>query len=239
MKLKEGLNLEPGLYRKIKSGDNSDLINMILNIYLNITGNVPIINTLLICNEETNIEKIKSFLYRAIFCNKPVLFLISNMECLELKITQNIIKTLKMLYNAKNNKINSYIVFIYEKVDSGLVRDIEKIIPEKNILSNSFLNSTQEKKEEFEKVEVYSSAFSVYGKTTEIKYKVKNLQGEYHYLPIGGSFSRNYVINNLRNLKLDLNKGKTTYLHIDLSETDNDDLLNEVLFKLIVLRYLD
>ena len=238
-KVKEGLNLEPGLYRKIKSGDNSDLINIILNIYLNITGNVPIINTLLICNEETNIEKIKSFLYRAIFCNKPVLFLISNMECLELKITQNIIKTLKMLYNAKNNKINSYIVFIYEKVDSGLVRDIEKIIPEKNILSNSFLNSTQEKKEEFEKVEVYSSAFSGYGKTTEIKYKVKNLQGEYHYLPIGGSFSRNYVINNLRNLKLDLNKGKTTYLHIDLSETDNDDLLNEVLFKLIVLRYLD
>ena len=239
MKLKEGLNLEPGLYRKIKSGDNSDLINIILNIYLNITGNVPIINTLLICNEETNIEKIKSFLYRAIFCNKPVLFLISNMECLELKITQNIIKTLKMLYNAKNNKINSYIVFIYEKVDSGLVRDIEKIIPEKNILSNSFLNSTQEKKEEFEKVEVYSSTISGYGKTTEIKYKVKNLQGEYHYLPIGGSFSRNYVINNLRNLKLDLNKGKTTYLHIDLSETDNDDLLNEVLFKLIVLRYLD
>ena len=238
-KVKDELNLEPGLYRKIKAGDNAELINTILNIYLNITGNLPIINTLLICNEETNIEKIKSFLYRAINCNKPVLFLISNMECLELKITQNIIKTLKMLYKAKNNKINSYIVFIYEKLDSGLVRDIEKIIPEKNILNNSFLNSTLEKKEEFEKVEVYSSTLSGYGKTTEIKYKVKELQGEYHYLPIGGSFSRNYVVNNLKNLNLDLRKGKTTYLHIDLSETDNDDLLNEILFKLIILRYLD
>ena len=114
-KVKDELNLEPGLYRKIKAGDNAELINTILNIYLNITGNLPIINTLLICNEETNIEKIKSFLYRAINCNKPVLFLISNMECLELKITQNIIKTLKILYKSKNNKINSYIYYLYMK----------------------------------------------------------------------------------------------------------------------------
>ena len=28
-------------------------------------------------------------------------------------------------------------------------------------------------------------------------------------------------------------------MHIDLSETDNDDLMNEILFKLIILRYLD
>ena len=238
-KVKEETGLSPGLYRKIKSGDNSDLINNILNIYLNLTGNAPIINTLLICNEETNLEQIKAFLYRAVFCNKPALFLITNMECLELKVTTSIIKTLKMLYKAKNYSINSYILFFYEKVDSGLVRDIEKIIPEKNILDNSFLEPPKEKFEEFQKVELYSSKYSGYGKTTEIIYKVKNLKGEYHYLPIGGSFSRNYVLNNLKNLKLDLKKGSTTYLHLDLSETDNDDLMNEILFKLIILRYLD
>ena len=215
------------------------MINAILNIYLNITGNAPIINTLLICNEETSLEKIKSFLYRALFCNKPILFLIANMECLELKITQTIIKILKALYKAKNNNISSYIIFIYEKVDSGLVRDIEKIIQEKNILNNSFLNPPIEKKEDFQKIEVYSSKLSGFGKTTEIIHKVKDLNGEYHYLPIGGSISRNYVINNLENLNLDLKKGKSTFLHIDLSETDNDDLMNEILFKLIILRFLD
>ena len=50
---------------------------------------------------------------------------------------------------------------------------------------------------DFEKIDLYSSDFSGYGKTTEIIYKVREKGGEYHYLPIGGSFTRNYVINNL------------------------------------------
>jgi len=238
-KIKEEIGLVPGLYRKIKQGDFSDLINNILNIYLNLTGNIPIIDTLLICNEETNIENIKAFLYRALFCDKPVLFLITNMECLDLSLTQSLISTLKELYKAKNKNINSYLLFIYEKIDSGLVRDIEKLIPERNILNNNFLNSPDKKNENFEKVEVYSSKYSGYGKTTEIFYKVKNLNGEYHYLPIGGSFSRDYLIKNLENLHLNLMNGNKTYLHIDLSETDNDDLMNEILFKIIILRYVD
>ena len=116
-KVKEDVGLPPGFYRKTKTGDYSDLISNILNIYLNFTGNVPIINTLLICNEETTIETIKAFLYRALFCDMPVLFLITNMECLELAVTQNIISTLKDLYKAKNRNISSYLLFIYEKVD--------------------------------------------------------------------------------------------------------------------------
>ena len=43
----------------------------------------------------------------------------------------------------------------------------------------------------------------------------------------------------MENLNLDLNKGKNTYLHFDLYETDNDDLMNEILFKLFILRFLD
>ena len=84
-KVLEESELTPGLYRKVK--DESDLIIKILNIYLNLTNNVPIVDTLLICNEDTTIEKIKAFLYRAIFCDKPTLFLIANMECLELSVT--------------------------------------------------------------------------------------------------------------------------------------------------------
>ena len=32
---------------------------------------------------------------------------------------------------------------------------------------------------------------------------------------------------------------KYIYLHIDLSDTDKDELMNEILFKLIILKYLD
>ena len=231
--------MAPGLYRKIKYGNNCDLIINILNIFLNLTGNTPIINTLLICNEETTLEKIKGFLYRAIFNDKPILFVIANMECLELSVTQKAIKTLKRLYNLKNKNINSYLLFIYEKIDSGLARDIEKLIPERNILGDGFLKKYNKNYDNFEKIDLYSSKFSGYGKTTEIIYKVRQKKGNYHYLPIGGSFTRSYIINNLINLNLDLKNGKNTYIHLDLSDTDNDDLMNEILFNITILRYLE
>ena len=238
-KVMEECDLKPGLYRKIKGGDYIDLLNNILNIYFNLTGNAPIINTLLICNEDTNIEQIRSFLYRAIFCEYPALFLISNMECLDFSATRNLISTLKKIYKIKNKKINSYLLFIYEKGESGLVRDLEKLIPERNILNNSFLEKPTKINEKFDKIEYYSSKFAGFGKTTEIKYKIKEKGGNYKYLPIGGSFTRNYVIKNLKNLDLDISKNNSTYLHIDLSDTDNNDLMNEILFKLIILKFLN
>ena len=238
-KILNGFYLTPGLYRKVKIGDNSVLINNILNIYLNLTGNAPIINTLLICNEETNSEKVISFLYRAIFCGSPILFLIANMEYLELSVIQKIIKTFKKLYEFKKKNIKSYLLFMYEKVDSGFSRDLEKIIPEKNILNDYFFKKSTKSIDIFNKTELYSSKFAGYGKTTEIIYKVKNKKCKYYYLPIGGSFTRNYVINNLENLDLKLENGKESYLHIDLSEADNDNLMNEILFKLLILRFLD
>ena len=233
--------LTPGLYRKTKSGQStsSDLIYNIINIYINLTENIPIINTLLICNEDTSIEQIRAFLYRAFFCETQSLFLICNMECLDLSATSNLVKTLKELYKVKKGRINSYLLFIYEKVNSGLVRDLEKLIPEKNILNDSYLTKADSKIKMFDNIEIYSSKFAGYGKTTEIIYKVKGEKGDYKYLPIGGTINRDYVINNLINLELNLKQGKTTYLHLDLSETDNDDLMNEILFKLLILRYLD
>ena len=160
--------LNPGLYRKTKSGQStsSDLIYNILNIYTNLTGNIPIINTILICNEDTSIEQIRAFLYRAIFCETKTLFLISNMECLELSATNNLIKTLKELYKSKKGRINSYILFIYEKVNSGLVRDLEKLIPEKNILNDIYLTRGEYDNKFFNNIEVYSSKYAGYGKTT-------------------------------------------------------------------------
>jgi len=233
------LNLKPGLYRKTKVGDNNDLIDNILTIYQNITGNIPIINTLLLCNEDTSLEKIEAFLNRALLCDEPTLFILSNMECLELSTKTELINKLKKLYEFKKNQINSCVLFLYEKIDSGLVRDLEKLIPERNIFNNFYLKKSEKKNEELRKIDLYSSIYSGYGKTTEIKYKVKNNKGEYKYLPIGGCFTRDYVINNLRNLKLNFQNAKNIYLHLDLSETDNDDLMNEVLFKLVILRFLD
>ena len=134
-KVLDNINLLPGLYRKPRTGENNDIDNNnILNIYLNLTNNPPIINTILICNEETTFEKILAFLYNALYCEKQILFILSNLECLELSIKQNVMKSFKYLFKTKRNKkINSFFVLIYKNVGTDLAKEIEKLIPEYNI----------------------------------------------------------------------------------------------------------
>ena len=238
-KVKGNLNIKPGLYRKVVINTNLQL--SILNLYFNLTeikSTLNILNNILICDKETNLEKIKSFLYRAILCDEDSLFLIANLEKLPPSILQRALKILKTLYKYKNQKINSYLVFFYEKNNSCLSKDLEELIYESNILRDDFLNSKNENNF-FNEIEVYSSKFAGYGKTTEIKYKVKETKGNYYFLPIGGSFSINDVIDNLENLNMDLLNGKNIYLHINLSESENKDLMNELLFKLLILRFIE
>ena len=54
-------------------------------------------------------------------------------------------------------------------------------------MDNSFLKPQKKNIEKFNEVEIYSSKSSGYGKTMEIISKVKNLKGEYFYLPIRDS----------------------------------------------------
>ena len=238
-KVLENLELTPGLYRKIKTCNYSDLSVELINLYYNLTGNYPIVNTLLFCNEETSIEQIRAFLYRAFFCRKPILFTIANMENLRLSITQNVIKILKKLYKLRDKSIDSYLLFIYEKNDSGLSREIEKLISDRFILNNNYFKQLNKRNNKLDEVIVYSSLYAGYGKTTEIIYKIRKSKGLYFYLPIGGEFTRDYIIKNLENLNLPTEHPEKIYLHIDLSDSDKDELINELLFKLIILRYID
>ena len=131
--------------------------------------------------------------------------------------------------------IKSYLLFIYEKADSGLSREIEKLIPERNILNNIYFKPPKKRNKNLDKTLVYSSLFSGYGKTTEIKHKIKETNGLYFYLPIGGEFTRDYIIKNLTNLHIPSENTNNIYLHLDLSDSDRDELINEILFKLIIL----
>ena len=233
-------NLNPGLYRKAKYGAISYLFDTILNIYLNITLNEPTINTLLICNKDTSIEQIRAFLYRVFLCENQTLFLICNIESLELPVLNFFNNRLKRLNNSQKGKMNSVLIILYEKNNLSLASFLEKLIPEKNVLNYLFSKKSEEEINIFKNVEIHSSKYAGYGKTTEIIQKVKKVvNGNYVYLSLGGNINLDDIIENLINLKIDLKKGKTTYLHLDLYETDNNDLMDEILFKLIILRYLD
>ena len=228
------IDLNPVIYLKVK---NSFSYDYIINIYLNITGKIPIPHTILICNENTSIEQIRAFFYRVFLCETRTLFLILNLEYLNFSSSNYFIKKLKKFYNLKKGQINSCLLVLYEKVDFIFTRDLEELITEEHILNNSYLIKPENKINEFLNIEVYSSLSNGYGKTTEIKYYIKRNRGFYYYLPIGGKINKDAIINNL--FKLNIQEGKNSYLHLDLKDTEDDRLMNEVLFKILIMRYLD
>ena len=232
------IELSPGLY-KIEKDPNTDLNIDLISLYINLTGNLPIANTLLLCNEQTTKEEIISFFYRAIYNDKPILFTISNLELLSLSTIQKIFKKLKKLYIAKNGIIKSYLILIYEKMDSSLSKDLDELIPYKNILGKNYTNLPNKRNKTLDEIVIYSSLYSGYGKSTEIMYKIMDKKGYYAYLPIGGTLTRDYTIKKIKNLNIKTQEDKNIYLHFDLSDTKQDELMNEILFKLIILRYLD
>ena len=88
----------------------------ILSLFMEKLGKLPIAQNILICSNETSIEEIQSFLYRAILCEYNTLFVVG---------------ILKSFSNYQINKIYSYIDRLlsiklekYEKRNKG--KDVDK-----------------------------------------------------------------------------------------------------------------
>ena len=60
----------------LKKCDNRLMEEIILNLFLEKLGELPIAQNVLICSKETSIEELQSFLYRAILCEHNTLFVI-------------------------------------------------------------------------------------------------------------------------------------------------------------------
>jgi len=111
----------------------------ILGLFIEKLGKLPIAQNILICSNETSIEEIQSFLYRAILCESNTLFAVEILESFSNfqhnKMYSYIDKLLsikleKYKIENKDNKVkdvdisksrdylDSYIVFVYNKLDN-------------------------------------------------------------------------------------------------------------------------
>ena len=111
----------------------------ILNIYQEITGNYPINNTLLICNKDTTFEKIYSFLFSFFLCEYPVLFLLINIEILDLSLKNKIILLIRNLNKIYIKRRSSLIILgqqdsLENNYEINLKRKINEISENKIIL---------------------------------------------------------------------------------------------------------
>ena len=220
----------------IDSEQNSYEIH-ILKWFYKLTNNLPLPFTLLICTNNTSEEELISFLYRAFYCKHNILFFLQNIE--DLSNSQR-----KLLVNMLKDKdfanLNSSLIISYYSKDSDIYKAIIKIeghkklneVEKKNNMSNIMNNINKL----INKIYTVSSNSTGAGKSFYIKQKAKIDKLKYIYFPVGGSYSKEQIINRLNKLILsDENYFDNALLHLDLSETDNDYLTREIIFSFAIL----
>ena len=136
-----------GIYR-VKC-QNSSMEQFILKLFLNKLDKMPIAQNILICSNETSIEEIQSFLYRAILCDYNTLFVIEILETFSNfqhnKMYSYVDKLLSYkLEKCENKKINKFdtkdylnscICFVYQNLENeyAFKNELDKyIISKKN-----------------------------------------------------------------------------------------------------------
>ncbi|ORX57745.1 hypothetical protein BCR36DRAFT_318513 [Piromyces finnis] len=200
---------------------------------LNLTGNFPIAQTVLLCNCNTTEEEITSFTYRSIKCKYNTLFLIIKPENLSLEKKHLLIELLKEIYSPNPKCINSCIIFIYNNKNktNEIITEIEKL-PYHKYFDLKIENNNERK---YPNIEIYSSEFSGLGKSTLIKSNFKkednNNEYDYHYFPLGGDINENEIFEKVLPFT-----DKKIALHLDLYDTEQIELINEFLFSFLILR---
>ena len=232
-KLKPEFIKKKGLYRVPVF---SDLEKNLVLLYSQLTGNFPLSNTVLFCNEYTSNEEIKAFLYLSFRSDYTVLFCLLGIEKLD---SEKRVKTIKSInkFNKKYGKdIRGCLVIMYLK-NSEIEKPLNKIISDNREI---ILNEEKgEMKFESQNIEIYISERAGFGKSEEIKKKIKTEKKHYKYFPLGGDFTREEIIQRLIKFNLPQNDIGNYAIHLDLSETNLTELVEEILFKILVLKKLD
>jgi len=134
----------------IKKCTKISMEEFIISLFIKKLGKLPIAQNILICSNETSIEEIQSFFYRAILCEFNTLFAVEIFESFsnfqhnkmysyiakllsikfeKYKEENKEIKNLSQFNKSKSRDyLDSYIVFIYQKLDNetAFLHELEK-----------------------------------------------------------------------------------------------------------------
>ena len=206
----------------------------ILNWFNFLTGNPPMAQTVLLCNEETTSEELTAFMYRAFLCQYPVFFMIGKIELLTSDKRQTLTNLINILFSKRANEMKSCVAFGCTVRDDSLVRTLE------NLKGRQYLKHDDKKKIEKklykENVEIISSDKAGVGKSTQIKLKIKSQNKKYIHFPFGGEFSRKDVINRLKKIQDKITNEDNTVIHLDLYDSKQTDLMKDFLYSFLVTK---
>jgi len=201
----------------------------LFQIYKYLTNNIPVAQTILLCNKETTNEELTSFLYRAILCEYNSCFIIGGVELLEFDKKSKLLELLNKLYVEDSENMNSCLIILYTTRTTDIFKSLD------SLKNRKILDIKKDVFENFEiksNVEIISSDFSGVGKSTEIRRSIEEKHKNYIYFPIGGVFKRKDIVKRLKNLEI----SKNSVLHLDLYDTEQTDLMMEFLFSILITR---
>ena len=203
----------------------------IFQIYKYITGQNPIAQNILLCTKMTSNEEITAFLYRAILCEYNSCFIVAGLESLETEKKSTILDILNNFFQRENKQKKSCLIFLYSNKNSDIYKSLEM----KHYRQILEVKDDQFKDIKYTKndIEIIQSDKSGVGKSTQIKLDIERNKKKRIYFPFGGAFSQEDIISRLKKLKIDDN----CVLHLDLYDSDQTNLMMEVLFSLLITRF--
>ena len=206
----------------------------ILNWFKFLTGNPPMAQTVLLCNEETTSEEITAFMYRAFLCQYPVFFMVGKIELLTSEKRQTLTRLINALFINRAGEMKSCVAFAYTKSMDSIVLYLERIKGKKNLEHDEKKKQQEESYEE--NVEIISSDKAGVGKSTKIKAKIKAKNKKYIHFPFGGEFSRKDVINRLKKIQNQITKEERTVIHLDLYDSKQTELMKDFLYSFLITK---
>ena len=206
----------------------------ILNWYHFLTGNPPMAQTILLCNEETNSEEITAFLYRAFLCQFNAVFMVGKIELLNPEKRQILTGLVSKLFTGHEEEMKSCVVFAYSDRTSSIVQYLERIKGKKKLEHKN--KKKGEKILYKENVEIISSDKSGVGKSNLIKQNILKNGKKYIHFPFGGEFSRKDVINRLKKIKINKKDEEKIAIHLDLYDSKQTDLMKDFLYSFLITK---
>ena len=214
-----------------------------LNLYISITNNFPVNGCFLYGSKNINLEELKCFIFRFLYCKDNILFTIVNTDLLDNKIKDEFISIIKSISLKYANQIKSCLVIMFKKGDNELHNFLMKIknvnsFPDTIFFENEFNFNDYFSYNDY----IVKSTCCGFGKSELIKNNIpakKKKNINYIYFPIGGKISKENLVDRLLRLPDMTNLNERYEIHLDISQTKELQLLKEFFFKLIIFRKCD
>jgi hypothetical protein len=215
----------------------SNVEKEIIQYFKYFTNNLPLSNTLLMCDENTTTEEIIPFLYRSILCKQNVCFCIARAEYLSKENKTLIINIIKEIFEKENLKyslknMKSCLFIMTSNLEDELCKSVFNLKFVK-LLEN--IKDFNKIKIDDKNIKIIYSDSSGVGKSTFIREKAKK---EYIYFPVGGVISYEDILERLKKLdnEKNINMKKDLLFHVDLFDTEKKSLMNDFLYFILVTK---